>query len=155
VSSVAFSPDGKWIAAGSDAQLQVWDASSYQKIGYPRTLAGPVHGVAFSPDSRRIVTGGDGGTVRVWDRATGTEDPTLAGHEPGTPVRSVAFSPGGDLIASGGGDTSVRLWDARTGRQAAAVKSATTVTSLAFSRTGERLVVGRVDGTVEAQSGHR
>ena len=41
---------------------------------------GPVCAVAVSADGRRAVSGGDDGTVRVWDLDTGEPLHTLAGH---------------------------------------------------------------------------
>jgi WD40 repeat protein len=68
-----------------------------------------VYSVAYSPDGLRIGTGGNDGTVRLWDAETG--QPVvgpMAGHE--GPVYSVAFSPDGRRIASGSDDSTVRLW---------------------------------------------
>jgi len=39
---------------------------------------GPV--TAVTPDGRQIVTGGDGGTARLWGRASGQLQTTLTGH---------------------------------------------------------------------------
>ena len=61
--SVAFSPDGMWLASGSgDQTVKLWDVASGELV---RTLSGhtdPVRSVAFSPDGTRLASGSLDGT---------------------------------------------------------------------------------------------
>ncbi|MCZ7638201.1 MAG: hypothetical protein M5U12_20475 [Verrucomicrobia bacterium] len=67
--------------------------------------------MAFSPDSRRIVAGGMGRTVSVWDAATGREELRLDGHS--DRVIFTTFVPDGTRIVTGGfDDATTRVWDA-------------------------------------------
>ncbi len=67
-----------------------------------------VRSVAFSPQGDRIVSGGEDGTVRLWQLDGTPAAAPFKGHE--GLVLSVGFSPQGDRIVSGGDDGTVRLW---------------------------------------------
>ena len=108
VSSVAFAPDGKTLAAADGETCRIWDEAG--KSVELRGHTAPVRKVIFSPDGRRLVTASHDRTVRVWDTATGQEVLTLRGHT--DIVWGLAFSPDGRRLASCGQDGTVRVWDA-------------------------------------------
>ncbi|GAA4484138.1 hypothetical protein GCM10023191_006850 [Actinoallomurus oryzae] len=109
VNSVAWSPDGRFLAAAADVGY-VWDTADG---GLRTTLMAPgavVKAVSWSPDGRRLATSGD--AVHIWDPATGELRTTLA---PSGTRGNVAWSPDGRWIAACGREGRVRIWDAATG----------------------------------------
>ena len=92
VYSVAFSPDGASVLAGSDhTQVELWDAGTGVLLHSFEGHARGVSSVAFSPDGERVLSGGNDNTLKLWDIATGALLHTFEGHAGS--VTSVAFSP--------------------------------------------------------------
>ena len=102
MTSVAYSPDGRYIISGSkDSTIRIWDAKTGAAVGEP--LKGHtygVHSVAYSPDGRYIISGSHDSTIRIWDAETGAIVGKPLDRQPG-PVMYVASSSDGQRITSG------------------------------------------------------
>ncbi|MHC4547768.1 MAG: WD40 repeat domain-containing serine/threonine protein kinase [Planctomycetota bacterium] len=103
-------------------------------------------GAALSPDGTRVVTGGNDGTARVWEVASGREKMRLEGHQGA--VGSVAFSPDGRMVATADGDGRARLWDAARGREIRSVEHGSSVGEVHFLARGRWLLTVGKDNVV-------
>ena len=148
VSSVVYTPDGRFIASGSDdRKVRVWDTASGRLV-QERILTGPVYALACSPDGRCLAAGSvapghsiEPGTVTVWDLRTFRTLWTHPAHSDG--VLSVAFAPDSSTVATGGNDGTARLWNSMSGRLLRVFDSAgDAVTALSFAPRGDVLAAG-------------
>jgi WD40 repeat protein/transcriptional regulator with XRE-family HTH domain len=158
VNAVAFSPDGKLLAAAqANGYVRLWNPVTGQPVGAPLLASTSpqsyVAAVAFSPDGKLLASAGDDGTVRLWNPVTGQPvgAPLIASTGPGNYVHGVAFSPDGTLLASADGDGTVRLWNPSTRQPVGSPLPAdpgVDVVAVAFSPDGKLLASAGDDGTV-------
>ncbi|KIK56055.1 hypothetical protein GYMLUDRAFT_174907 [Collybiopsis luxurians FD-317 M1] len=160
VNSVAYSPNGQYVVAGSDDNtVRIMNAQTGVQVGEP--LKGHtelVWAVAYSPDSQYIVSSSRDGTVRIWNAETGMQviEPIFGHTMPD--VTSVAYSPDGQYVVSGSADQTVRIWNTETGVQVGKPLFGHTrpVWSVAYSPDGQYVASGSTDNTVRiwnAQTG--
>jgi hypothetical protein len=108
---------------------------------------GPTWAIAFVPDGLRVVSGGDDGTVRLWDRTTARLLSTMSGHAGA--VFALAVTPDGRQILSGSADRTLRLWDRDTGQTVHPFVGHTdAVYAVGISPNGRYALSAGCDGTV-------
>jgi len=118
VHAVAFSPDGRWLATGSNDPagfVQLWDCQTGQRI---RTFQGhedAVLSVSFSHAGDQLVSSSYDKTARLWNVATGAEVTAYRGHT--WWVWSAAFSHDDRFIVTAGQDAIVLVWETATGKR--------------------------------------
>jgi sugar lactone lactonase YvrE len=139
--TLAFSPDGAWLATGGREAL-VRDVATGRELVRMERHGFSVAAVAFSPNGTVLATGSDDGTARLWDVATGRELVRMP-HGDDAEVEAVAFSPDGTVLATGSDDGTARLWDLATGRERARMDDGgEIIMAVAFSPDGTRLATG-------------
>jgi len=157
VRCVAFSPDDKTIAHGSDGNaVYVLDGRFTHTILRP--IVPPLVGhtnsilsVAFSPDGSRIASGSMDKTIRIWDVPAARDNKTFFG-EYNTRLASISLDGNTLVSVSAGGN--VQLWDLRTSSPAMnplesirPTVSPTILNCVAISADGSRIAGGSSDGS--------
>jgi WD40 repeat protein/Flp pilus assembly protein TadD len=148
-SPLAFTPDGKYIVAGSDdTTAKLWEVDTGRESMTFNGHSSPVSSVAVSPDGRYAATSSENGEVKLWNKTTGREQATLKGHKKS--VDSIAFSFGGRWLATASFDNSAKIWNVETGEETLSLKGhKSAVTSVAFSPDDKRLITVSHDGTLK------
>ncbi|CAE6404770.1 unnamed protein product [Rhizoctonia solani] len=159
VLSVAFSPDGCWLAVGlANGNIHICAPQNNDLVLEPlQGHTGNVNSVVFSPDGLHLASGSDDKCIRVWD--------VKAGRMVGNPLRghtgyvfSVSYSPDGSCLASGSADETIRVWSPLKGLTLLGPLNdhSDFVCSVAFSPNGSFIASGSDDKTVrvyDAQTG--
>jgi len=161
VGALAFSPDGKWLAAGRYKEVQLLDGKTQKVVATLAGHADAVRAVAFSPDGKLLAAAGgapaESGEVVVWAVETRERRAVIRGHA--DCIYAVAFSADGARVATASYDKLIKLWHAATGKEAATLKDhVDSVFALAFSPDGKRIASGAADRTVklwDAATGRR
>ncbi|MCG8418169.1 MAG: CHAT domain-containing protein [Proteobacteria bacterium] len=174
IRSAAFNPAGDQVVIGSaSGAVDRWKLENgrWQAASQLRGHRAAVGSIAFNADASCLVTGSDDETARVWsiDRKcsfVGSNRPFVALDEHRDAVIHALFSKTSDRVFTASADGTVRMWDknriAAAGTNPQDAKRWDTsvkvsagdqpITALAISPEGDRLLVGRADGSARTVS---
>lgn len=156
VTALAYSPDGKLLAASGNREAWLFDTSTHTLSARLPGQTNAVTALAFSPDGKHLVvasgTAGSVGEARLYDIVNGQVAPqprhTLAVHA--DIVYAVAFSPNSQTLATTGYDRLIKVWDVDGGKLLRTLKDhSDTVYGLAFSPDGKLLASAAADRAVK------
>jgi WD40 repeat protein len=154
--SVAFSRDGRWLAAGTEGgKVIVWDATT-GKLAHTLEQSPNVWGIAFSGNSQRLGTLSKSGIVTVHDATRWGARAPLAFRAHKITVRgNLAFSPDGQRLVVPGDDNTVNIWEVTTAEKPPTAPRLTLrghtaqVWGVACSRDGRWVASGGEDNAVK------
>ncbi|KAL8042119.1 hypothetical protein ABFX02_09G030200 [Erythranthe guttata] len=151
VSSLSFSPNGKFLASGSlDGTVKVWDIANGElkcTLEYPN---GGIAWVRWHPNGGFVLAGSeDNSSVCMWNPDMASYMHVFSGHA--SSVTCGDFTPDGRRICTGSDDATLRIWDLETSKVnvvAGHFYHREGLTCLTISSDSSLALTGSVDGFV-------
>jgi WD40 repeat protein len=133
VSSLSFSPDGKYLASENYYQIKIWDISTWKSISSISYQA-DAESLSFTLDSKYLAIGKTDGSISILDTTFWKDISTFSGHSGS--VNSVSYSPDGKYLASGGSDGSVKTWAMYANKSKFRAKTISNITNVDYEVIG-------------------
>jgi WD40 repeat protein len=153
VESLAFSPDGKYLASGSYQECILWDVTTGGLKKRITGYADRVVALNFSPDGKLLATGGgaptEDGEIKIVDVPDGKVVTDIKNGHSDT-VFGVCFSPDGKLLATCGADKFVKVFEVPEGKFVKSFEGHTHhVLDVGWKADGKLLASGGADNTIK------
>jgi eukaryotic-like serine/threonine-protein kinase len=111
--AATFTATGNELVFSRDDHLGIWNRRTRRSLPLATGALNLGNLVALSSDNRTVATNHEDGSVRLWNRETGSLIRTLRAHE--EHIEGIRFSPNSSLLITAGWDGTCKVWDVATG----------------------------------------
>lgn len=153
VQSLAWTPDGKVLAAGGFRQIVFWDAATRQQTGrVAEKFVGQITALAITPDGHTLFAAdgeaGAAGFIHRIDLDKKAVTATWKAHD--DTLYALKLTADGKQLASASADKLAKLWNAADGKLISSYEGHTNhVLAVAFNQTGSQLATAGADREVK------
>jgi WD40 repeat protein len=146
--SIAFSPDQKSLAYGTNGLIRLCDVASAEPTGKLLAEKGMVYQLDYSPNGKWLAAATSDGTLTLWDTTQQSRRKWVAADQ--SALFSATFSSDGKYLASGGRERVIRIWTVPALELVDEFYGADeTILSVKLSPDAQHLASGTYDGTIQ------
>ena len=145
---IAFSPDGKQLAAGdTNGLVQIWNIETgeiitrFYQIRFNQISF--VTGMSYTHDGSQLIIADSKGYINMWNVTTSKLNSSFFAHSGG--IGQMTLSADGNRIVTTS-SSSIKIWDVNTSQELFTLSGAGSISSVAFSRDGTRLATVTEEG---------
>lgn len=151
ITSICFSPDGKFLLTGSnDKTAKLWDVITGKEIRTFKSHTNAVTSVCFSADGKFVFTSSKDSTARCWDVLSGKEKYRYLVKN--SVVNGVAVSQDKKQVVTGGDDKTIRIWATEAEKETKSFTASDKINSISLSKDGKHIAVGLNNFSIEIYS---
>lgn len=153
IESVAWSPDGKWLATGGFRSLKIWDVGTWREVkSLSSSLVGNITALAFAPDNATLFAADGQAGISGFVHRIAFEEGKILGtwkaHE--DVIYGLRLSPDGKSLATGAADRLAKLWNTADGKLLATYEGHTNhILAVAFNKDATQLATASADKEVK------
>lgn len=138
VHTLAFSPDGHWLASGGYRVVKLWERQ-LPSVSVQWKLDGAPRTTALNAAGTWAATVAENNKVQLWNLTNGQPGPDVAAGD--VKINAVAFSADGETLLTGAEDGTVKTFAVADGKQVGELKTPQGITALAVRPAEAPLVV--------------
>jgi WD40 repeat protein len=149
VFSLAFSPDGNFLASGSlNKTVKTWKVSTGKNLSSFTGHSKAVTSLAYSPNGMFLTSSSSDKTIKIWNTKTSRLLKILNGHS--NSISTLAFNPNGMTLVSGSWDGSIKLWNTINWNNTLTINGhSNLINAVSYHPDGRTFASASTDGTIK------
>ncbi len=147
VTTLAITPDDKYLISGSDDQtIKIWNLETRKELFTLKGHEDSVNTISITPDGKHLISGSKDKTIKIWHLENREEIFTFTGHTDS--INSVKVTSDGQLVISASSDKTLQVWEFKTRKVIAKFTGESGINCCAVAPDNVTIVAGEEAGNI-------